>query len=321
MRRKRRRSIRYRPGNRRGLRLVRAGLVCALAVSVILSAQVFVRSARTAKLNRELNALHTVEEGAAPAVEIAAPPAGDLGSDASAGMTLAFMGLPDGSPIAPATVVNAAPAELHKTSGDVLPDMLKLLRTNGDTVGWLYINGIVSLPVVYRDNEYYLTHDFSGHHNTSGALFLDEDTPLTPQARNLLIHGHSMFDGSMFGLLTHYQKLDTVRQRPLISFSTLCEKETYCVFAVLKVTSNIADTDYFDYSGRQFATDAAFNAYVQEAKARSLFEIPVDVKPSDALLTLSTCLDDDRLVVLARKLRAGETREEMTSAAAEAYQT
>lgn len=320
MRRKRRRNIRYRPGNRRGLRLVRAGLVCALAVSVILSAQVFVRSARTAKLNRELNALHTVEEGAAPDVEIAAPPAGESNRFAGAGMTLAYMGLPDGSPIAPAAV-NAAPADLHKTSGDVLPDMLKLLRTNGDTVGWLYINGIVSLPVVYRDNEYYLTHDFSGHHNTSGALFLDEDTPLTPQARNLLIHGHSMFDGSMFGLLTHYQKLDTVRQRPLISFSTPCEKETYCVFAVLKVTSNPADPAYFDYSGRPFVTDAAFNAYVQEAKARSLFEIPVDVKPSDALLTLSTCLDDDRLVVIARKLRSGETRDEMTSAAAEAYQT
>ena len=41
--------------------------------------------------------------------------------------------------------------------------------------------------------------------------------------------------------------------------------------------------------------------------ARSLYSIPVDVRADDALLTLSTCLDDDRLVILARRLRDGET--------------
>ena len=29
-------------------------------------------------------------------------------------------------------------------------------------------------------------------------------------------------------------------------------------------------------------------------------------KPTDALLTLSTCLDEDRLVILARRQREGE---------------
>ena len=34
----------------------------------------------------------------------------------------------------------------------------------------------------------------------------------------------------------------------------------------------------------------------------------MDVKPTDALLTLSTCLDEDRLVILARRQREGENK-------------
>ncbi len=37
-----------------------------------------------------------------------------------------------------------------------------------------------------------------------------------------------------------------------------------------------------------------------------MYAIPMDVKPSDALLTLSTCLEENRLVVIARRQRDGE---------------
>lgn len=226
-------------------------------------------------------------------------------------MTLSRMGLPDGTAIEAGCV----PGVFHDRSGGFLPDMQKLVYSNPDTVGWLHIKGIVSLPVVYRDNRYYLDHDFNGHQSASGTLFLDVNHPLTANAQNLLIHGHSMFDGSMFGLLTHYQRVETLKAHPLISFSTLWEKETYAVFAVLKVSSKIGDARYFDYASHPaLASDADFNAYIESVRARSIFDIPVDVRPTDALLTLSTCLDDDRLVVLARKLRAGESRDELLSA-------
>lgn len=307
MRRNRRRRIRYRPGNRRGLRGLRACLICVAAVFALLSVQVVVRSLRTAALNRQLEALHTVD-GQPPAAEIAAPAIEKASGGKSNALTIAMMTMPDGAPIRGAAV--DTPATFHKTSGDVLPDMLKLLQTNPDTVGWLNINGIVHLPVVYRDNVYYLTHDFSGRHNTSGALFLDQGSPITAQTQNLLIHGHSIYDGSMFGLLTHYQKLSTLTKHPLIRFSTLYEKETYAVFAVLKVKAGT-----FEYAGHPtFPSDAAFEDYVDSVCQRSLYDIPVDVKPSDALLTLSTCIDDDRLVVMARKLRNGETQDELISA-------
>lgn len=77
----------------------------------------------------------------------------------------------------------------------------------------------------------------------------------------------------------------------------------------------MGDARYFDYSSHPaFASDVDFNAYIRSLRVQSLFDIPVDVRPDDALLTLSTCLDDDRLVVVARKLRQGESQEALLSA-------
>ena len=70
----------------------------------------------------------------------------------------------------------------------------------------------------------------------------------------------------------------------------------------------------FDYYSHPFFTsDAAFEAYIESIRQRSIYEIPVDVKASDALLTLSTCIDDDRLVIMARRIRDNETRDELIS--------
>ena len=235
---------------------------------------------------------------------------------------LSLMGMPDGTPIqvSEREVSNIETATFHRTDLDILADMQKLARENPDTVGWIGIGGVVYQPVVYRDNEFYLTHDFTGAKNTSGTLFLDENSPIAADTQNLLIHGHSMKDGSMSGILTHYCSLDFLRRHPLITFSTLWEKDTYAVFAVLVVSSKTGDTDYFNYFDHAtFASGEDFDSYILALRDRSRFEIPVDVECGDALLTLSTCIDYDRLVVVARRLRAGETKDELSAEVEAAY--
>lgn len=331
-RRRRRRMIRYRPGNQRRLRLAQAALALTAAVMLALSATVIVRSIRTARVNKRLAALHAVA-GEGMAAEVAAPPleGGQASTRTSANAlgTLSMMGMPDGTPIGQpqealstgaSSAQTVATTDYFDTDRQVLPEMAALLHDNPDTVGWLSISGVLRLPVVYRDNDYYLDHDFYGAVNKSGTLFLDENHPLTARTQNLLIHGHSMNDGSMFGLLTHYRRADYLRQHGLISFSTLYEKDTYAVFAVLLVSSKTGDARYFNYfTHPNFATDAEFEAYIRDVRERSLHSIPVDVVPGDAFITLSTCMDDDRLVVLARRLRPGETRDELVSAIEQAY--
>ena len=332
-----RRRRRYRVVNRRRFMAVQAVLALVAVVAVSLSVSVIVRSIRTARLNRELAAMYGVS-GEAMEAQIAAPPIGGEESQAfSAQATrasaspygeLSAMVMPDGSPIVVPEVATlpseasdvAETAAFHRTDLDILPEMRELAQKNPDTVGWISISGTVHLPVVYRDNVFYLDHDFTGAKNASGTLFLDENSPINADTQNLLIHGHSMNDGSMFGILTHYRKLDFVRTHPMIAFSTLWEKESYAVFAVMLVSSKTEDPNYFNYfSNPTFASDADFNDFVAQIQARSKFTIPVDVEPDDALLTLSTCIDDDRLVLVARRLRPGETKDAVVSAVEAAY--
>ena len=261
-------------------------------------------------------------------MQVAAPPLTRSGANASDLGELTLMGMPDGSPIVVAEQTDtrseadvAAEAGIfHRVDLDILPDMLELTRRNLDTIGWLSIDGVLHLPVVYRDNTFYLDHDFTGAKNASGTLFLDENSPINGNTQNLLIHGHSMNDGSMFGTLTHYRRLSFLTAHPLISFSSLWEKDTYAVFAVLLVSSRTQDEDFFNYySHPTFASDADFNDYIREVQARSRFTIPVDVRPTDALLTLSTCIDEKRLVVIARRMRGDETKDELYSAVQASY--
>lgn len=285
-------------------------MMCFLACATI------VRSIHTSRLNDSLSKIHS-----SPEPDAKKPEAGDLTTDSeSVPSTIltpsiaagepALMGNPDGSPLAlPAVSSEAATAKntaaFHQvgTIDTILPDMLELKRINRDTVGWISIANVLDLPVVYRDNAWYLDHGFDGQKNAAGTLFLDQFHPLNSETQNLLIHGHNMKDGSMFAMLTHYQSQDFFQAHQLLSFSTLWEKETYLVFAVLRVSSRAGDTSYFDYLTHPvFSSEQDFTAYIQELIRRSLHHADLQVSPSDALLTLSTCIGDDRLVVVAKRI-------------------
>lgn len=56
----------------------------------------------------------------------------------------------------------AAGEENATSTGPVmLPEYKALYEVNSDIVGWLNIgNGLLSTPIMQRDNEYYLTHNF-----------------------------------------------------------------------------------------------------------------------------------------------------------------
>ena len=68
-----------------------------------------------------------------------------------------------------------------------------------------------------------------------------------------------------------------------------------------------------------FDDEEEFNAFVNEVRRRSMWDIDVDVQPDDNLLTLSTCCYDfrpnARCVILARAIREGEDRTVDTSTA------
>ncbi len=291
--------------------LIRCLLAAAAAVMLFLAVSTAVRSIRTAQVNDALNRLHEeASAGVAPAEDSRESP-GSIPARKTISGTVSLMGFPDGSSIPMSSGADGKSgsaeqaAAFHRigNGGAVLKEMQELKRINRDTVGWISIDSVLNLPVVYRDNTWYLNHDFYGERNASGTLFLDQYHPLESGTQNLLIHGHKMKDGSMFAMLTHYTTASFLKAHSLITFSTLWEKEVYQVFAVLRVSSREDDPNYFNYfSHSSFTSEADYTDYIRRLKLKAVQRTDMQADPGKALLTLSTCYGDDRIVVVAQRI-------------------
>ncbi len=194
----------------------------------------------------------------------------------------------------------------------ISPVFYQLQGQNKDIVAWLKIDGLLEEAVVQRDNTYYLTHNALGQNSVTGALFLDENCDLRTVPTQMVIHGHNMKEGAMFGSLKKYKVKDAsyYRAHPFIDFNTMYENGRYVIFSVAEVDIRSGKPDYLPFwHNTRFSSVDAFMSYVERAQLLSQFRCNVDVQPGDRLLTLSTCTgtdDNKRLVIMARKIRKDE---------------
>lgn len=199
----------------------------------------------------------------------------------------------------------------------VSPIFYQLQAQNKDIVGWLKIEDVLEEAVLQRDNDYYLTHNALKQKSLTGALFLDENCNLDTVPTQMLIHGHNMKEGAMFGSLKKYKVKDAsfYRAHPFIEFNTIYENGRYVIFAVAEVDVRSGRPDYLPFwQNTRFASADAFMDYVERAQLLSHYRCNVNVEPGDRLLTLSTCTgtdDNKRLIVMARKIRDGENEFEL----------
>lgn len=185
----------------------------------------------------------------------------------------------------------------------------KLRRQNSDIVGWLSIEDLVDEAVVQRDNTYYLRRDYRGYHNVNGSLFLDENTDLLYRPYTLLVYGHNMKTGAMFGSLRNYENLHFYQKNPFVTFDTMYESGRYVIFSIAELSLNAGDRNYFSF-GKLNSDNIAWRAEaISDLISHSRYYTELDVQPEDQLLLLVTCVDDEeeRRVVAARRLREGET--------------
>lgn len=187
----------------------------------------------------------------------------------------------------------------------------KLRRQNSDIVGWLSIDGLLDEAVVQRDNTYYLRRDYRGYHNVNGSLFLDENTDLLYRPYTLLIYGHNMKTGAMFGSLRNYENLYFYHKNPFVTFDTMYESGRYVIFSIAELSLNAGDRNYFSFAKVNSDNIAWREEAIGELLSRSLYYTEIDVQPEDQLLLMVTCVDDEdeRRVVAARRIRDGETEE------------
>lgn len=304
---------------RRYRRLMRQGVLVLLCAVIVLSASmvvsIVVRSVRTRRLSRELAERRDQMEPAVLSVETPQPTAADVQETVFVDVPepeTAAEALPTMEP-APTADASKQQKSFHRILGQALPNMEQLYYENRDLTGWIEIPEVLSLPVMYKDNSYYLTHDFYKKKSASGTIFLDKNHRFTEHTQNLLLHGHNMKDGTMFGRLTQYlQDIDYLKRHAFVNYDTLWEKEQYVIFSVMRVSLDVQSEDFVNYfSHPTFKSEREFESYVRQVQLHSQYAIPLDIQSSDALLTLSTCVDEDRLVIVCRRIRQNESRSEL----------
>lgn len=188
---------------------------------------------------------------------------------------------------------------------------LPLMRRNNDTVGWLSYPMIpeIDFAVVQRDNDHYMYRSFTGEKNVAGTVFLDQSNAVRPGDQNLILHGHNMKNGTMFGKLHRLMDPVMLKTQPFFTFDTLYQDMRYVPVALTVFSVNPNNALYFDVIKTNFDTPDDMGNYVNWMRQHSALSFPTQVYTQDRLLTLVTCHgndEDERLALVLRAVRPGE---------------
>ena len=191
---------------------------------------------------------------------------------------------------------------------EVLDEYKTLYNKNKSLIGWLKIDDTnIDYPVMQTaNNEYYLDHNYNQEYDKNGSLFLDKDCDVVHRNTNLIVYGHHMKSGKMFGNLNQYGNEKYCKAHEIIQFDTIYEKGTYQVMYVFRTRVYNEDEVVFKYY--QFldaVSEKEFNSNMQEMAELSLVDTGVTASYGDELLTLSTCDSaetDGRFVVVAKRI-------------------
>ena len=203
--------------------------------------------------------------------------------------------------------------EINYTEKQDKPPILKKYETlynkNKKLIGWLKIDGCgIDYPVMQTsNNEYYLDHNYNQEYDKNGSLFLDKDCDAAFPNDNMIIYGHHMKSGKMFGNLNYYSKESFWEDNKEFTFDTIYETGTYAVMYVFR--SKIYSEEEIVFKYYQFidaTSENEFNSNMEEMANMSLYDTGVTASYGDKLITLSTCDSseaDGRFVVVAKKIK------------------
>lgn len=193
-----------------------------------------------------------------------------------------------------------------------------MLDINSDYKGWLTIYGTqISEPVVQGEtNETYLRTNINGEHAEAGTLFLDETTDLS-QDGNLIIYGHKMNDGTMFGTLDKFEDEEFFDNNGTVCWESEKGKEYYQIFALLVLPGYSTAPDFIDLQAWNNVLDEEQTADMLNtiADRASIFRGESFNLEKDKYLFLVTCdysISNGRLVLVGRRLSKKSETEKNT---------
>jgi len=179
--------------------------------------------------------------------------------------------------------------ELDPASQYLRINYSKLKEKNPDFVAWIHIPGTnVSYPVVYKNdgtNLSYLRHTFEKQYNTAGTVFIDYRSDPTLFAKNTIIYGHKMNNGTMFADVAKYATSESFwNEHREVHLYTELGITIYQVFSAYK--ANIEDECYTF----NFVDDEHFSSWIRYVKGQSNYPSTVNSEDISRVILLSTCV-------------------------------
>ena len=189
---------------------------------------------------------------------------------------------------------------------NVLAKYKELYLQNEDMVGWISVSDTaINYPVMQSKNKpnFYLKHNFEKNYSDLGVPYIQENCDIAA-SDNLILYGHHIKGGKMFGALEKYKDKKFYEKHKIIRFDTLAEQAEYEVIAAFKTTAYSSEGyRYYDFVDAE--NEREFKAYVGKCKELALYDTGVTAEYGDRLISLSTCEyseQNGRLVVVAKRI-------------------
>ena len=191
----------------------------------------------------------------------------------------------------------------------MLPEYAAVYALNKDLVGWLNIPSIsVKYPVLQTPDrpDYYLRRDFYGNYSTPGCLYARETCDIFAPSDNVVVYGHAMKSGDMFGRLNRFQDKAFCESHPYFTFDTLYGHHDYQIIAVFR-TSGTWGIGYPYHVFHNAASEEEFSKFIADIKGAAFtmdatkidgenlflgsvyYDSGITPQYGDKLLTLCTC--------------------------------
>ena len=180
-------------------------------------------------------------------------------------------------------------------------DFDSLRAVNEDVIGWMIQEGTeINFPIVQgEDNEYYLTHLYTGAVNRTGSIFADAGNSPYFTDMCTYLYGHNRKNGSMFASLPNYLDEEYYRAHPTMTVITPYEDYAAEIFACVRESAEQEET----WRVKQFSGRGEYEAFVQSILDRSRLDTGIVPQWGDPLLALCTCTNEvheERYIVFAR---------------------
>ncbi|MCL2565026.1 MAG: class B sortase [Defluviitaleaceae bacterium] len=179
-------------------------------------------------------------------------------------------------------------------------DFDKMREIFPNIVGWIKSEDtFINYPIVQgADNYFYLSYLPDGTYHPMGSIFLDYRNLADFSDSAILIYGHDMRSGDMFGSLKYYaDQLYYEKHYSMFIFTPMRD------YKLILFAGYILDSD-LEVPPMSFHGSKDFEEYIADIRSRSIFTSGTEVSFEDRLVFLATCTRsgkiNERLIIVGK---------------------